>query len=218
MIENNYKEYRASIVLEWQIAWRNTQFRTLMFIGIALVTLIFIFCPYFFQAIEHRPGKQLIDPILPLIPSQDVSAPTFIIIWFFIGLAVFRSVCNPQMFVTILYSGIFVFSLRFLTLSLIPLEPPKGLIPFIDPISNLTYGHADYITKDLFFSGHTSSMFLIYLNLQKKSEKTLALIATVVVGILVLVQHVHYTIDVLAAPFFCYFCYRLSKRITTLDL
>ena len=199
------------------MAWRNTQFKTLTFIGIALVIAILIFCPFFFQAIEHRSGRQLTDPVLPYIPAHDVSMATFIIIWVFIGLTLFRSARNPQLFITMLYSAIFVFAIRFLTLSLIPLDPPGELIPFVDPISNLTYGHSEYITKDLFFSGHTSSMFLAYLNLQKKSEKTLALIATIVVGSLVLVQHVHYTIDVLAAPFFCYFCYRLSKRVTTLE-
>jgi hypothetical protein len=218
MFGNNYKEYRReSIAVEWQIVWKNNQFRTLMLVGLALMVLLFIFCPFFFQTIEQRSGIQLVDPLLSLIPPYDVSMATFIIIWFFIGFTVFRSISSPQMFLTLLYSAIFVFSVRFLTLSLIPLEPPAGLIPFVDPISNLTYGNSDYITKDLFFSGHTSSMFLVYLNLQKKPEKMLALIATIAVGILVLVQHVHYTIDVLAAPFFCYFCYRLSKKITTLE-
>ena len=218
MFGSNYKESRASIALEWQMAWRNMQFKTLMLIGVALVVAILIFCPFFFQTIEHRAGKQLTDPILQYLPPHDVSMATFIIIWIFIGLTLFRSACNPQLFITMLYSVIFVFAIRFLTLSLIPLDPPNGLIPFVDPISNLTYGHSEYITKDLFFSGHTSSMFLACLNLQRRPEKRLALIATIVVGILVLVQHVHYTIDVLAAPFFCYFCYRLSRKITTLEL
>ena len=128
MFGSNYKEGRASIALEWQMAWRNVQFKTLMLIGVALVVAILIFCPFFFQAIEHRTGKQLTDPILPYIPPHDVSMATFIIIWIFIGLTLFRSARSPQLFITMLYSAIFVFAIRFLPLSLIPLDPPSGLI------------------------------------------------------------------------------------------
>lgn len=38
-------------------------------------------------------------------------------------------------------------------------------------------------------------------------------IGTVLVGACVLLQHVHYTIDVVAAPFFTYAAYRISKKL-----
>jgi len=59
----------------------------------------------------------------------------------------------------------------------------------------------------LFFSGHTATVFLLFLCLKKKQDKWLALGGSVLTGFLLLVQHVHYTIDVLAAPVFTYFIY-----------
>ncbi|HEX3386290.1 MAG TPA: phosphatase PAP2-related protein, partial [Mucilaginibacter sp.] len=67
--------------------------------------------------------------------------------------------------------------------------------------------------KDLFFSGHTSTMVLIYLCLQKRTDKLIALIAAFAVACLLLVQHIHYTIDVLAAPVVVYPCYRLTRYL-----
>ena len=102
---------------------------------------------------------------------------------------------------------------RMITITLIPLNPPIGLIPLKDPISSLFYGGTGvFITKDLFYSGHTSTQFLIFLCLTKRSDKIIAFIATITVGILVLIQHVHYTIDVLAAFVFTYVVIYLERR------
>ncbi|MDM8176234.1 phosphatase PAP2-related protein [Olivibacter sp. 47] len=64
-----------------------------------------------------------------------------------------------------------------------------------------------------FFSGHTSTMFLIFLCLPNRVDKLLALIATLLVGSMVLIQHVHYSIDVLAAPLFTWCCFWLGREI-----
>ena len=71
-----------------------------------------------------------------------------------------------------------------------PLNPPEGLIAIEDPISNYFYD-SKFITKDLFFSGHTASMFLMFLCLKKRTDKIFAIIATIIIGISVLLQHVH---------------------------
>ena len=72
-----------------------------------------------------------------------------------------------------------------------PLDPPHGLIVLIDPLTSLTYGgRGVFITKDLFFSGHTSNVFMFYLCLQKKKDKMFLLLASITVGILVLAQQI----------------------------
>ena len=106
--------------------------------------------------------------------------------------------------------------LRMSFIGLISLNPPLGLIPLADPITNLFYGK-DYITHDLFFSGHTTTVFLIFLCLKRKNDRIFALFASVSVGFLLLVQHVHYTADVVAAPVFTYAVYRLIKVFTGPD-
>jgi len=91
------------------------------------------------------------------------------------------------------------------------LNPPAGLIPLIDPLSNPFYGKG-FVTKDLFFSGHTSTLFVMYLCFDQKIDKYFSLVTSTIVGILVLVQHVHYTIDVLAAPIFAFFALKITKK------
>jgi membrane-associated phospholipid phosphatase len=92
------------------------------------------------------------------------------------------------------------------------LNAQKGLIILVDPLSNIFYGNT-FITKDLFYSGHTSTAFLMFLCLQKKPDKIFAVIATFMIGTLLLVQHVHYTVDVLAAPLFAFFSWYISNKI-----
>jgi membrane-associated phospholipid phosphatase len=99
-----------------------------------------------------------------------------------------------------------------LTITLVPLDPPAGLIPLVDPLSNFFYGDK-FVTKDLFFSGHTSSVFLLCLTIPGRTDKKLALIATFIVGFLLLVQHVHYTLDILGGFLFAWIAYKLATRL-----
>jgi membrane-associated phospholipid phosphatase len=86
-----------------------------------------------------------------------------------------------------------------------------GLIGLVDPISNFFYGEK-FVTRDLFFSGHTSTVFLIFLCLPGSRDKKIALAVTIIVGFLLLVQHVHYTLDVLGALLFAWIAYRIARR------
>jgi hypothetical protein len=61
------------------------------------------------------------------------------------------------------------------------------------------------ITKDLFFSGHTATMVFVCVFLKRNIEKKIALILSVLLVILLLIQHIHYTIDVIGAIAFTLF-------------
>jgi len=181
-----------------------------MMIGSVLLTIILFMLPSFFNQIEKRNGIVLNDPVLAAIPAHNVSGIIFTILWG-VGLyALFRAIQKPSIFITYVWGLIFVCILRVLTISLIPLNPPAGLIVLNDPLTGIFYGESD-ITKDLFFSGHTSTLFLIFLCLERKTDKIVALIATIVVAVLLLVQHVHYTLDIVAAPIIVYPLYRFIK-------
>ena len=66
--------------------------------------------------------------------------------------------------------------------------------------------------RDLFFSGHTATMTLLALAGRGRWRWVLGGL-TVAVGLLVLVQRVHYSYDVLAAPFFAGAAWWLAGRI-----
>jgi len=183
-----------------------------MFSGVITLSIISCFLNPFFQAIEMREGIQINDILLSILPAKDCSEAIFILIWSCVVLATIRFLNNPMLFIVFLWSYVALCVTRIITISLVPLDAPAGLIPLRDPLSNYFYGQI-FITKDLFYSGHTATLFLIFLCLEKKNDKLIVLLATGVVGLLLLVQHVHYSMDVLAAPFFAYFNVFCARKL-----
>lgn len=205
---------RRAIAMAWSELWKNPAFKRKTLVYSSLLVAILVILPFFFSAIEKRDGIQLNDPILQLIPAVDVSLATFLVIWSMTIFLWVRMLQNPSLFLVTLCSMVLLFLSRLISISLLPLDPPVGLIPLKDPIVNLFYGGTDvFITKDLFYSGHTSTQFLFFLCLHKRRDKLIALAASVAVAALVLVQHVHYTIDVVFAFVFTWPIYLIGKRL-----
>nr|WP_262896007.1 sphingomyelin synthase family protein [Hymenobacter rubidus] len=69
------------------------------------------------------------------------------------------------------------------------------------------------IVRDLFFSGHTATMMLLMLAGRGRTWRGALGLMMVAVGVLVLVQRVHYSYDVLAAPFFGWLAYWLAGQV-----
>ena len=200
--------------ISWSEAWQLRSFRNKTFVALALVAIILLTLPTFFAFIEKREGMVLQDFVLDAIPAMDVSVPTFVIIWSIVLLVFYRIYQNPRLFLEIAYGFILMCLCRVLTISILPLNPPPGLIMLKDPIANIVYGGKGiFITKDLFYSGHTGNMFLFFLCLEAKWDKIIALAAAVLIGILVLIQHIHYSIDVFAAFIFTYLLYLGAKKL-----
>jgi hypothetical protein len=194
----------------WRATWKSRYKRWQIIIGTAIIAVIIYILPIFFAYIQKRKGAVLNDWLLTRIPPHDVSVFIFGLIFSMALLIVIRTFNNPSIYITFCWTLIFVYIVRFITLSLVALDPPPGMVPLADPLNNAFYRNAA-ITKDLFFSGHTTTMVLIFLCLQKRTDKIIALITAIAVACLLLVQHIHYTIDVLAAPVVVYPCYRLTR-------
>ena len=198
--------------VSWSQALKDTYFKWKLWVALTLLAGVLISFPIFFQTIEQREGKILNDLFLTYLSPRDVSIPIFGMLWSMAILFLVRSYKNPVLFLTYAYGFIILAFARFITISLVPLDPPQGLIPLIDPISNSFYGKS-FVTKDLFFSGHTAAQCLFFLCFRRKIDRLMALFCSIAIGFLVLVQHVHYTIDVIAAPFFAYLCFAIAKKI-----
>jgi hypothetical protein len=211
---NTLSNTNQLLSVSWKQAMQSLAFRNRLITAHFFLVSIVLILPHFFDFIEQREGILLYDPILNLISASDLSLPVFICVWGATALLLYRCASSPMIYIKAIYGFVLLLFVRIITISLVPLNAPEGLIPLIDPISNLAYGRADYITKDLFFSGHTSSQFLIFLCLTNRKDKAIALISTILVGSMVLIQHVHYSIDVIAAPIFTYGCYWLGREIS----
>jgi hypothetical protein len=197
---------------KWKEVWASRRFRNQLIAGLITVGAILSAFPVFFQVIEKRHGIGLHDWLLSQIPAHDFSIFIFMLIWASTLLLLIRFVQDPQILQRFLWSYIFLCLLRMITISLFPLEPPEHLLPLADPIANSFYG-THFVTRDLFFSGHTATVFLMALCLKKNIDKILTFFASLCIGILVLVQHVHYTIDVVAAPFLTWGVYWVGRKV-----
>lgn len=178
--------------------------------GSAILFTILSLLPHFFVRIEKREGTVLNDWVLASVPAHNVSTLIFIIIWGMGLLILCRAIYKPEIYVKYVWALIFVTIVRMITISLVALDPPVGLIPLTDPLTGVFYGQAT-ITKDLFFSGHIATVMLIFLCLEKRNDKIIAFFSIIAIAILLVVQHIHYTIDIVASPVITYLCYRFAK-------
>lgn len=201
----------------WNQAFANTQYTRKFILGCLFIVANLCFFPYFFAYIQQRPGIQLHDIVLRNLPSHDVSVTIFSVIYFSVIIGIRRALKYPQLFLTFMWAYILLNLVRMTTIFLVPLEPPIGLVSLSDPLLVPFYGKTS-ITKDLFFSGHTSTVFLVLLVVKEKWEKILMAFSVVVVAILLLIQHIHYTIDVVSAPFFVFVIYHFAKKIASVKM
>lgn len=168
------------------------------------------------EEMEHRIGTQWNDWLLQLLPPTDFSVITFILTYFALGFFLVTILPHPKRFVVGLQAYTMLLIFRMITIYLVPLEPPVGMILLKDPMSNFfmkSTSETGYIVKDLFFSGHISAIFLFFLVSIHKVYKGILLTVAFVVATFILFQHVHYTVDILAAPLFSLFAYRLAKSL-----
>jgi hypothetical protein len=187
----------------WKAAFHDRTF-ALKFIGALAVFLIFPFkADDYFQWIQLRDGIQWNDPILNAIPALNVSYPIFGIIYLSVIYLLYRLLQDPKRFVWFAWAFNLETGFRFLTIYLVALNPPAGLVDLHDPLAEMfIYGENMAITKDLFFSGHTATMVFVCFFLPTAKERRIAVVFSFVLASLLLLQHVHYSLDIVAAPLF----------------
>ena len=75
-----------------------------------------------------------------------------------------------------------------------------------------------YGKNDFFFSGHVGASFLLALIFwNKKSWRNLFLIACVIFAVSMILAHMHYSIDIFAAPFIVFSIYVIAKTLFKKD-
>ena len=198
--------------ISWNSAWALPKFRKLFISGSVILSAVLYFYPYFFDFVQHRQGVVLHDWLLASLPSRDVSGYIFLLICVSVGIGLIRTLQSPYLFLIFLWGYLLLNLSRLITITLVPLEPPIGLLSLADPIAFPFYGQ-NGITKDLFYSGHTGTLYLVFLVVKKRWEKVVTLFCTVAIAVLLLIQHIHYSLDVSVAPLFVYGLYLIAKKI-----
>ncbi|KAA9333158.1 hypothetical protein F0P96_09260 [Hymenobacter busanensis] len=184
----------------WPHAWAQPSFRRRLLIVLALLAGVALALPRFFAWVEARPGFLPPDPLLDILPAHDASGATFAVIYGGILLGLTTLLPRPQSLLRALLAFLLLHLLRLLSLALVPWEPPAALMLLHDPVvDTFFYAAPTPITKDLFFSAHTATLLLLAVAVGPGWRRVVLAIAAAAVAGLLLVQHAHYTWDVLAA-------------------
>lgn len=180
-------------------------FITSIIIGTILGTMSAKFVAYNASA----PGRVLYDPFMTLFAVRDWSSFIFILEYFAVILVFFHIIDRPAYFLRCAWAFVALQIVRCVFIKMIPLSPPSDMIFLTDPFTQLFFGENIQVSNDLFFSGHVSLLALFYFMAQNKFIKTYLFIASILVGVMLVWQHVHYSYDVLFAPIASYSVYKL---------
>lgn len=201
------------MIKAWQTALQVKRFRIKIIIVCFLLAFCALIAPCLFQFIQMRDGHLLNDFLLSKLPAFDLSIWIFTLLYFLIITSIVVLSFNPQRFLLALHAYVILTILRYATILLIPLEPPVDMVELIDPFVSYFF-YQETITKDLFFSGHTSILVLLALSTTNRHLKIVLYVSTVAIGSMLLLQHVHYSIDVFFAPFFSWLALAFTKKIS----
>ena len=198
--------------ISWKEYLREPRLRTEFIITLTLIAAALMGLAHFLNYVESRNGVTLPDPVLKLFSPVNLTWLIFGLIYFSIVFTVYLFIKKPEALMFTIQVYVLVIVVRIIVMYVVPFNPPARMIRLDDPFVQF-FGTGQILTKDLFFSGHTAIVFLFYLVAESKKIKAIFLIITIIVALSLLLQHVHYTVDVIAAPFFTYGCFVIVKKL-----
>lgn len=201
----------------WRSAWRIRLFRDQFFVSIVALLVATVLLRIFLDYVETRNGVSIFDPVVSAFLPIDFRWITLSLIYSGTLLGIISLFLEPYTLLLTVRAFVVMIILRIICLFLLPLQPPPGIIPLIDPLIQWPGTHP-ILTRDLFFSGHVAALALFALTAQWKDMKIIFSSAAAVVSILLLLQHTHYTIDIVAAPCFAYVAYGIAKWLTVVEV
>jgi hypothetical protein len=198
--------------MNWKTFFQSKKSINEFIITVVVLIALMLSFSQFILFIEQREGVVLSDPVLNVLHPIDLTWLTFALIYISLILFLISNIKDPQRVMIALQTYGLMVIFRSIAMYLTPFEAPGSLLVLNDPFVQL-FGKGNVLTKDLFFSGHTATLFLLFLLSENKTLKSFFLFSTILVGSAVLLQHVHYAIDVFVAPFVAFGSYRIIKNL-----
>jgi len=168
---------------------------------------------YYGEVIGPKAGILLNDPVLNFFTPMDWSSAVFAILTIAIVQTFAMYFMSPYVVLTAMTTYCIINIIRMITMYLFTLEPPADMILLQDPVSAFLAYPDSTFAKDLFFSGHVSTMMALVFVEKDWRWKTLKVVGTALMGLFLAWQHVHYTVDLVAAPVITYLAYILARRM-----
>lgn len=179
-------------------------------------TLIWAYATQFLPWVEKREDAfEYEDRVLNAVKPRDWSTLNSTTLYLSLACAVAEPLLQGDL--RALVYGVdlhcMVFVARMFCLYMLPLRPPNGYIPLRDPaVDWMTNCKDEPLSKDLFFSGHASFVTMNLL-LSSGSWSYVHAYCFMVTPVLLVWQHVHYTVDVFVAPFISYTVWSLGRTL-----
>ena len=208
----DYSQISAKTFLSnWAKALRKPQFIVQFLITAAGLGGLLLFTPGYLDFIQQRPGIYIYDPLLNAFPAHDISWFTFTFIMGGALIAFAYLIFFPEYLILAVQTYMLVTWMRMLAIYFTPWQEPPATIPLKDPfMAFFVYDHR-VITRDLFFSGHVSFICSLAFSMPNRLMKYIFWVFALVVAVCILIQHVHYTVDVLFAPLFTLLAFAIVR-------
>lgn len=160
---------------------------------------------------EARSGFPINDIVLDNIGPYENHLLIFILTYGLLLLGLSFSLRTKEGWIATNFSVVVFLLFRTITLAILPLNPPEHIIPLEDLFLTSTFYSNKVYVRDLFFSGHTCAVFLLYFLIDKPIIKKVLLFGGTLLGTLLILQHVHYTIDVIVAPLIAFMVFKCGE-------
>ncbi len=187
----------------------------LLFLSLALVVKHFSD-----HYVSNLGGTRVDDLLLNWLPTLDIDflmiqsafLLTLVTGWLFVSKPQYLPFGTKALAIFLIFRSFFV------TLTHLGLNPHQFQIDDTGGIGFWVYDLLYNSRNDFFFSGHTGIPFLMGLIFwREKIWRNFFFIISFLFGLSVLIAHVHYSIDVFAAPFMTYSIFRLSRALFPKD-
>lgn len=203
---------RAVTLRRWGKAVSHRRFRWLLALTVVWTAGVMVTLLKTLRRVESRPGAVLQDPILALLPAANLSVPIFVVEYGCMLAVLWLLLRRPiRMTVALMGFGI-AMCFRLITVLITPLDPPPDLIPLVDPLVSAFDGGPE-LTKDLFFSGHTTAMVIFAVASPSRRLRLVIVIMTLAIAVMLMIQRVHYAADVFVAPAMGYAGWQLARWV-----
>ena len=181
--------------IQWREILSSNKKIALFIAGIAALLSSFVINNKVSTYVDHVQGPSVGDLILDNIPIYDLN---FIFFWavllFWAGNIIYRLIF-PKEFPFILVSMSLFVMVRCFFIALTHLGPPETLLVVPEELSYYSFN------ADLFFSAHVGTPFFYALLTSVKRVKWIAIIYSIIMVVIVLMSHGHYSIDIFASFF-----------------
>ncbi|MBU3741179.1 MAG: hypothetical protein FGM24_02720 [Candidatus Kapabacteria bacterium] len=195
----------------WKNVWTD---RELLVRGavslLGLIAAVYAYGP-FLARVELRRGVAFVDPVHILFAPIDLTWITFTMVYG-AGLAAAALLLRrPASLMWAMQAYTLHVVFRMMMMWALPLDPPATMIPLTDPVASAFTGAGAPLTRDLFYSGHVGTLVVLSMVLPQQWARRVLAAMSVALGVVLIAQHVHYTVDVLVAPFVAAAAARLTR-------